>query len=145
MDLKDIMETLPHRDPFLLIDEVLELKEGKSVRAIKNVTGKEDFFKGHFPGYPIMPGVLIIEAMAQAAAYLAIKSDKDTPGKKIPLFTGIEKARFKKPVVPGDRLTLDLEVLKTRSRIWWLTGKATVNGTLVCKAEIMAVLTVEGE
>ncbi|MBI5178783.1 MAG: 3-hydroxyacyl-ACP dehydratase FabZ [Nitrospinae bacterium] len=145
MDIKDVMATLPHRYPFLLIDGVLAMEENKSVTAFKNVTINEPFFQGHFPGQPIMPGVLIIEAMAQAAAYLAIKSAKDIPGKKIPLFTGIENARFKRPVTPGDVLTLELTVTRTRSRIWWLSGAATVKGEIACKADISAVLSVEGE
>ncbi|MBI3795324.1 MAG: 3-hydroxyacyl-ACP dehydratase FabZ [Nitrospinae bacterium] len=143
MDINDIIETLPHRYPFLLLDGILAIEEHKSVKAIKNVSFNEAFFQGHFPGKPIMPGVLIIEAMAQAAAYLAIKSAKNLPGKKIPLFTGIENARFKRPVVPGDVLTLDLTVNRTRSRIWWLTGTATVGGELACKADITAMLSVE--
>lgn len=145
MEINDITEILPHRYPFLLIDRVLEMKEGEYIKAIKNVTANEPFFQGHFPGFPIMPGVLIIEAMAQAAAYMAIKSDKDTPGKKTPIFAGIEKARFKRPVVPGDTLTLELKVIKTRSRIWWLAGTAKVDGELACRAEIQAVLSVEEE
>ena len=144
MDIADIIATLPHRYPFLLLDAILEMEPYKSVKAVKNVTINEPFFQGHFPGRPIMPGVLIIEAMAQAAAYLAIKSAKDLPGKKIPLFTGIENARFKRQVVPGDVLTLDLTVTKTRSRIWWLSGTASVGGELACKADITAVLSVEG-
>ncbi len=143
MDIKDIIATLPHRYPFLLIDRVLEMKEFEYVKAVKNVTINEPFFPGHFPGEPIMPGVLIIEAMAQAAAYLAIKSAKDIPGRKIPLFAGIDGAKFKRPVTPGDTLTLELKVTKTRQRIWWLEGTATVNGELACKAEITAVLSIQ--
>lgn len=143
MDIDDIIATLPHRYPFLLLDSILEMEEHKFIKAAKNVTINEPFFQGHFPGRPIMPGVLIIEAMAQAAAYLAIKSAKDVPGKKIPLFTGIEHARFRRQVVPGDVLTLELTVVKTRSRIWWLTGSASVRGELACKADITAVLSVE--
>ncbi len=145
MDMKDILATLPHRYPFLLLDAVLEMEENKSIKAVKNVTFNEPFFQGHFPGQPIMPGVLIIEAMAQAAAYLAIKSAKDIPGKKIPLFAGIDDARFKRPVVPGDVLTLELKVIRTRSRIWWLSGTASVGTELACKADITAMLSVEGE
>ena len=111
MDIKDIIATLPHRYPFLLIDRVLEMKEFEYIKAVKNVTFNEPFFTGHFPGQPIMPGVLIIEAMAQAAAYLAIKSAKDIPGKKVPLFAGIDGAKFKRPVVPGDTLILSLKVI----------------------------------
>ncbi len=142
MDIKDIIATLPHRYPFLLIDRVLEMKEHEHIKAVKNVTINEPFFNGHFPGQPIMPGVLIIEAMAQAAAYLAIKSAKDIPGKKIPLFAAIESAKFKRPVVPGDTLILDLKVIKTRQRIWWLAGTAHVGDELACKADITAVLSI---
>jgi 3-hydroxyacyl-[acyl-carrier-protein] dehydratase len=145
MDITDILATLPHRYPFLLLDAVLEMEEFKSIKAVKNVSMNEPFFQGHFPGKPIMPGVLIIEAMAQAAAYLAIKSAKDIPGKKIPLFSGIEGARFKRAVVPGDVLTLEMHVTRTRSRIWWLSGTASVGDELACKADITAVLSVEGE
>lgn len=144
MDIADIIATLPHRYPFLLIDKILEMEDHKSIKAVKNVTINEPFFQGHFPGRPIMPGVLIIEAMAQTAAYLAIKSAKDIPGKKIPLFTGIEGARFKRQVVPGDVLTLELTVSKTRSRIWWLSGTASVGSELACKADLTAMLVVEG-
>lgn len=143
MDIKDIIATLPHRYPFLLIDRVLEMKEFEYIKAVKNVTFNEAFFTGHFPGQPIMPGVLIIEAMAQAAAYLAIKSAKDIPGKKVPLFAGIDSAKFKRPVVPGDTLILDLKVVKTRQRIWWLAGTAHVGDELACKADITAVLSIE--
>jgi 3-hydroxyacyl-[acyl-carrier-protein] dehydratase len=143
MDINDIINTLPHRYPFLLLDAIVAMEEHKSIKAVKNVTINEPFFQGHFPGRPIMPGVLIIEAMAQAAAYLAIKSAKDIPGKKIPLFTGIEGARFKRQVVPGDVLTLELTVSRTRSRIWWLSGTASVGGEVACKADITAFLSVE--
>ncbi|TBR20933.1 MAG: 3-hydroxyacyl-ACP dehydratase FabZ, partial [Candidatus Nitrosotenuis sp.] len=131
------------RYPFLLIDRVLEMKEMEYVKAVKNVTMNEPFFNGHFPGKPIMPGVLMIEAMAQAGAYLAIKSIKDLPGRKILLFAGIDGAKFKRQVVPGDTLTLELKVTKTRQRIWWLSGTAHVGDELACKADITAVLSVE--
>jgi 3-hydroxyacyl-[acyl-carrier-protein] dehydratase len=145
MNINEIIATLPHRYPFLLVDNVLEMVEYKSIKAVKNVSINEPFFQGHFPGRPIMPGVLIIEAMAQAAAFLAIKSAKDIPGKKIPLFAGIENARFKRPVVPGDVLNMELTVTKTRSRIWWLSGVASVGGEVACTAEITAILSIEGE
>lgn len=143
MDIKDIIETLPHRYPILLVDRVLEMKEYEYIKALKNVTMNEPFFQGHFPGNPIMPGVLMIEAMAQTGAYLAIKSAKDIPGKKLPLFAGIDNAKFKRPVVPGDTLIFTLKVLKMRNRIWWLEGEARVGDELACKAEITAVLTVQ--
>ncbi|MEE8484538.1 MAG: 3-hydroxyacyl-ACP dehydratase FabZ [Nitrospinota bacterium] len=143
MDISEIQKILPHRYPFLLIDKVLEIVPEKSITAVKNVTINEPFFQGHYPGQPIMPGVLIIEAMAQAAAVLAIKSVEDRPGKKTPLFAGIEKARFKRPVLPGDVLTIEISVTKVRSMIWWLSGKASVDGKLACRAEIQAALAIE--
>jgi 3-hydroxyacyl-[acyl-carrier-protein] dehydratase len=145
MDIQDIIATIPHRYPFLLIDRILEMKEGEYIIAVKNVTVNEPFFQGHFPGNPMMPGVLIIEGMAQAGTYLALKSDKDAPGKKLALFGGIEKARFKRSVVPGDVLRYEVKKSRCRGRIWWLECKATVEGEIACKAVITAVLTVEKE
>lgn len=143
MDIKDILDTIPHRYPFLLIDRIVEMKEGESVVAVKNVSVNEQFFQGHFPGNPIMPGVLIIEGMAQAAVYLALKSEKDKPGKKLCLFGGIEKARFKRSVIPGDVLRYDVKMTRHRRGIWWLDCKATVDGETACTAVITAVLTVQ--
>jgi len=145
MDINEIVATIPHRYPFLLIDRILEMKLGDSIVAVKNVTMNEQFFQGHFPGNPIMPGVLIIEGMAQAGVYLALKSDKDRPGKKLCLFAGIEKARFKRQVLPGDVLRYELKMTRQRGSIWWLTCKATVDDKTVCTAVITAVLTVEEE
>lgn len=145
MDIKDIIATIPHRYPFLLVDRILEMKEGDSVVAVKNVTVNEQFFQGHFPGNPIMPGVLIIEGMAQAAVYLALKSDRDRPGNKLCLFGGIEKARFKRSVIPGDMLRYEVKKTRNRGAIWWLDCKATVEGEVACTAVITAVLTVEEE
>ena len=139
MDINDIIATIPHRYPFLLIDRILEMKEGESIVAIKNVSVNEPFFPGHFPGNPIMPGVLIIEGMAQAATYLALKSDKETSDNKLCLFGGIEKARFKRSVIPGDVLRYEVKKTRNRGPIWWLDCKATVEGKLACKAVITAV------
>ena len=139
MDINDIIATIPHRYPFLLIDRILEMKEGESIVAIKNVSMNEPFFQGHFPGNPIMPGVLIIEGMAQAATYLALKSDKETSDNKLCLFGGIEKARFKRSVIPGDVLRYEVKKTRNRGAIWWLDCKATVEGKLACKAVITAV------
>ena len=143
MDIMDILDTIPHRYPFLLIDRIVEIKEGESVVAVKNVSVNEEFFQGHFPGNPIMPGVLIIEGMAQAGVYLALKSEKDKPGKKLILFGGIEKARFKRPVIPGDVLRYEVKKTHHRGTIWWLDCKATVDGEIACTAVITAVLTVQ--
>ena len=143
MDINDIIATIPHRYPFLLIDRIVEMKEGESIVAIKNVTANEQFFQGHFPGNPIMPGVLMIEGMAQAGVYLALKSEKDKPGKKLCLFGGIEKARFKRAVVPGDVLRYEVKKSRHRGPIWWLDCTATVDGEIACTAVITAVLTVQ--
>ena len=136
MDIRDIQRLVPHRYPFLLIDRVIERVPGERVVALKNVTANEPFFQGHFPGQPVMPGVLIIEAIAQAALILI----SDEEGDKIPLFLGIDKARFRRNVVPGDQLTLTLEVLKLRSRMCKMRGLAEVDGQRVAEAEILSAL-----
>lgn len=138
MDIQEILKCLPHRYPLLLIDRVLKLEPGKSVTAIKNVSFNEPFFMGHFPGQPVMPGVLILEAMAQATCILASKTYEDEPGSKLYLFAGIDKARFKKMVVPGDRLTLEIEFLRSKQDIFKFKGIATVEGSLVCSADMMS-------
>lgn len=138
MDIKEIQKTLPHRYPFLMLDRILELKKGEYIKAVKNVTINEPFFQGHYPDSPIMPGVMIIEAMAQAGAFLALKTLEDRPGKRVPLFTGIEKARFKQPVVPGDVIIFEGKVMKKRGSIWWIDCTARVEGKLVCRAELLA-------
>jgi len=138
MDVNEIREYLPHRYPFLLVDRVEELEVGESIVAYKNVTINEPFFNGHFPDHPVMPGVLIVEAMAQAAGILGFK----TMGKKpqdgsIYYFVGSDKLRFKRPVVPGDRLQLEAKVLSERRGIWKFDVKATVDGELVSSATIL--------
>ncbi|MBE7414047.1 MAG: 3-hydroxyacyl-ACP dehydratase FabZ [Deltaproteobacteria bacterium] len=138
LDTKEIMSILPHRYPFLLIDRILELEPGKSARGLKNVTINEPFFNGHFPGHPIMPGVLIIEAMAQVGGVLAFKS-ADVKNKVV-YFMGIDKARFRKPVLPGDSLEFSLTVTKCRGVIWVFKGEAYVDGNLVAEAELMATI-----
>ncbi|MFY0676648.1 MAG: 3-hydroxyacyl-ACP dehydratase FabZ [Neptuniibacter sp.] len=138
MDVNEIREYLPHRYPFLLVDRVLELEEGESIVAIKNVTVNEPFFNGHFPDHPVMPGVLIVEAMAQAAGILGFK----TMGKKpqdgsIYYFVGSDKLRFKRPVVPGDQLQLEAKVLSERRGIWKFEVRASVDGDTVSSATIL--------
>jgi 3-hydroxyacyl-[acyl-carrier-protein] dehydratase len=138
MDISEILGVLPHRFPFLLLDRVLELEPGKSARGLKNVSINEPFFNGHFPGHPIMPGVLIVEAMAQLGGVLAFKSAQVT--NKVMYFMGIDNARFRRPVVPGDALELSISVKKSRGAIWTFAGEARVSGTLVAEAELMATI-----
>jgi 3-hydroxyacyl-[acyl-carrier-protein] dehydratase len=141
MDIEQVMQYLPHRYPFLLIDRVIELELGKSITAIKNVTINEPFFAGHFPGAPVMPGVLILEAMAQAAGILSFKTKNYTPEQiGVIYFAGIDNARFKKPVKPGDQLVLKAEIVREMRGIWKYTGRAEVNGAMVAEAELMATL-----
>jgi len=139
LDINEIMKTLPHRYPFLLVDRVKELELNKRIVAIKNVTINEPFFQGHFPGHPIMPGVLIIEAMAQVGGILAYKSEPETAGKVV-YFMGIDKAKFRRPVVPGDTLEFVLEVIKQRRNIWVFKAEAFVDGERAAEAEIKATL-----
>ena len=140
MDIVEIMSILPHRYPLLLIDRVIELERKTRIVAIKNVTANEPHFAGHFPGFPIMPGVLIIEAIAQAGGALLLTEipDRDT---KLMVFTGIDSARFRRPVVPGDQLRIEVTVLNWRSTAVKLHGVATVDGKLACEANIMCALT----
>ncbi|MBI4083125.1 MAG: 3-hydroxyacyl-ACP dehydratase FabZ [Candidatus Lambdaproteobacteria bacterium] len=135
MDLDDIKRRLPHRYPFLLIDRVLEVEEGVSCKALKNVTANEPFFQGHFPDRPIMPGVLIVEAMAQACGIAAFAGETN-PAEKLLLFVGIDKARFKRPVVPGDQLVFEVRIVSHKFNIWVFQAKATVDGDLAAQAEI---------
>ncbi|MBW6512842.1 MAG: 3-hydroxyacyl-ACP dehydratase FabZ [Desulfuromonadaceae bacterium] len=138
MNVTEIMKVLPHRYPFLLIDRILEIVPGESMVAIKNVTINEPFFQGHFPGHPIMPGVLIIEAMAQVGGACAMISD-NIGDDKVTYFTGIDKVRFRKPVVPGDVLRIEVKLLARRRGIYFFSGKAFVDGTLVAEAELKAM------
>ncbi|CUP77553.1 (3R)-hydroxymyristoyl-ACP dehydratase [Clostridium baratii] len=135
MGIKEIKEILPHRYPFLLVDRVIEMEEGKSITGYKNVTINEEFFNGHFPEEPVMPGVLILEAIAQVGA-IAILSKEEFKG-KIPLFAGADKVRFRQKVVPGDRLELSCEIIKLRGPVGIGKGIAKVDGKKVCEAEIM--------
>ena len=139
LDIRAISAALPHRYPFLLIDRVLEQSDDEIV-ALKNVTANEPFFEGHFPGWPVMPGVLIVEAMAQAGGILAGKAAGFDPDKQVLLFMGIDSARFRKPVVPGDQLRLEVVPLRRGPKIWKLQGKATVDGAVVAEATLLATL-----
>ena len=139
MELTDILELLPHRYPILLVDRILEIEPGARVVALKNVTANEPFFQGHFPGYPVMPGVLIVEAMAQAGCVMMLSGVQD-PQSKVPFFAGIDRCKFRRPVVPGDQLRLELEVLRQRGTSCKLQGQALVGEELAAEAEIMAVL-----
>lgn len=141
MEITDIMRHLPHRYPFLLVDRVLELVPGEKVVAIKNVTMNEPHFPGHFPHHPVMPGVLIIEALAQAAGLLAFKTADKEPGPDTVIyFVGIDNARFKRPVVPGDQLRLEAEITKNMRGIWKFTARAMVGDQLACEADLMCTV-----
>jgi len=138
LDINEIRRYLPHRYPFLLVDRVVELTLNESIVAYKNITINEPFFNGHFPDHPVMPGVLIIEAMAQAAGVLGFKTmDKTPEDGSIYYFVGADKARFKRPVVPGDRLQLEARIVTEKRGIWKFECKATVDGELACSATIM--------
>ena len=141
MDIHEILQYLPHRFPFLMVDRVEEVEPGKRIVAIKNVTINEPFFPGHFPNRPVMPGVLILEAMAQVAAILSFKTAGTKPdANSVYYFVGIDKARFKRPVEPGDQLRLDVHVLRTIKGIWKFAGKATVGEHTVAEAELMCTV-----
>jgi 3-hydroxyacyl-[acyl-carrier-protein] dehydratase len=135
IDIQEIMGYLPHRYPFLLIDRIVEFEPAKRLVAIKNVTINEPFFQGHFPGYPIMPGVLVIEAMAQAGAVIMLNEIADRE-KKLVVFSGIDKAKFRRSVTPGDQLRIEIVVLAFRSRAGRMEGKAYVDGKLACEATL---------
>jgi 3-hydroxyacyl-[acyl-carrier-protein] dehydratase len=137
LDINEIMKILPHRYPFLLVDKILEIDLGKSIIGLKNVSINEPFFPGHFPEHPVMPGVLIIEAMAQVAAILAYSSDESIRS-KITYFVGIDNARFRKPVMPGDQLRFEIEATGCKRGIWIFNAKALVDGKLVTEAELKA-------
>lgn len=141
MNISEIMKVLPHRYPFLLIDRVESFDQDKILVATKNVTINEPFFQGHFPGHPVMPGVLIIEAMAQTAALLAFRSmGINKPEDHVVYFVGIDKARFKKPVLPGDQLIISAEIIRTLKGIWKFSAKAEVDGKLASEAVLMCTM-----
>ena len=139
MDIQWVMEALPHRYPFLLVDRVLELEPGKRILALKNVTINEPFFQGHFPGAPVMPGVLVIEGLAQAGGILALQERPDRDEKLI-YFTSIERARFRRPVLPGDQLIYELEVVRLRRNHGKLSARAMVDGQLAAEAIVSSAM-----
>ena len=138
--LQEIQEVLPHRYPFLLVDRIIEIELGKRVVGLKNVTINEPFFVGHFPGHPIMPGVLILEAMAQVGGFLLMRSLGLRAEKKVLYFTGIDGARFRRPVIPGDQLRFEVEVLQLRRQVCRMKGAALVDGKVATEAELSAVV-----
>ena len=138
LDIKEIIRLLPHRYPFLLVDRILEGEKGKTMVGLKNVSMNEPFFQGHFPAEPIMRGVLILEGMAQVGGILAFYSIPDMIGEKLIYFAGIDKVRFRRPVVPGDQLIYEMEVLKHKGKIWKMAGKAKVENEIAAEAEFMA-------
>ena len=140
MDIQEIQQLLPHRYPFLLVDRVVEVVPGQKLLAIKNVSVNEPFFEGHFPGHPVMPGVLILEALAQAMAILAYKTENMDPKNMVTYLMGVDGARFRKPVVPGDRLQLNIEVIRHKGAIWKTKGTATVDGVKVAEGEFLATV-----
>jgi beta-hydroxyacyl-ACP dehydratase FabZ len=139
LGIREILNTLPHRYPFLLVDRILEIEPGKRVVGIKNVTFNEEFFQGHFPGNPIMPGVLVLEAMAQVAG-IGLLGILPEPEKKVMYLTGVDKCKFRRPVVPGDQLRLEAEILGTKMRITRCRAVATVEGRLCAEAELLSAL-----
>lgn len=138
-DIGWIMSMLPHRYPFLLVDRVVEIKPGKRIVALKNFTINEEFFVGHFPGHPVVPGVLLIEGMAQAGGLLALY-DREDRDSKLLLFAGVDRARFRRPVVPGDQVLFDVELLRLRSNACRLSGKALVDGKVAAEAVLSSAM-----
>ena len=139
LDINDILKNVPHRYPFLLVDRIVELQAEEKIVGIKNVSFNEFFFQGHFPNHPVMPGVLICEAMAQVGAILAHNARGALSDKKVFVLTGLDNVKFKKPVEPGDQLRMELTCLKRRGTFWRMQGIATVDGKLVAQAEISAM------
>jgi len=141
LDIKRIQELLPHRYPFLMVDRIEECEPGQRAVGIKNVTIGEPYFEGHFPGNPVMPGVLIVEALAQTAAVLGYETHPDYVDQGGVLLMGLDKVRFRRPVVPGDTLRLEVTLVKERGAIWRISGKATVDGERAAEADLMATFT----
>jgi 3-hydroxyacyl-[acyl-carrier-protein] dehydratase len=139
MNIKEIQNLLPHRYPFLMVDRITEIDPGKKIVGIKNLSINEKFFQGHFPGNPIMPGVLIVEALAQVAGILALRSG--APEGKAVYFMSIEKAKFRRPVVPGDQLRLEVTILQSRGNVWKFSGNALVEEKIAAEAEFTAMVT----
>ena len=138
LDIEQIKEIIPHRYPFLLVDRILEVEEGKKAVGLKNVSANEEFFNGHFPDYPVIPGVLIVEALAQVGAVAMLKKEENQG--RLAFFAGIDNCRFKKQVRPGDQLRLEVEIVRARGSIGKGKGIATVDGELVCETDIMFAL-----
>jgi beta-hydroxyacyl-ACP dehydratase FabZ len=139
LEYPDIARRLPHRYPFLLVDRVVEFEDGKSLVGLKNVTANEPFFAGHFPGHPIMPGVLICEALVQAGGLLASCSSDGLPGDRMVVLAGLERVRFRRPVVPGDQLRLEVELVHKRRPLWKMKGRAVVDGRVAAEAEFLTM------
>lgn len=141
MDINEVLRYLPHRYPMLLIDRVVDFQKGKSLTAIKNVTYNENFFQGHFPNRPVMPAVLILEAMAQATGIFALKTLGEMPDEKsIYYFVGVDKARFRRPVEPGDQMHIQVRLIRTSRGVWKVESDATVDGKVAASAELMGAL-----
>lgn len=138
VEIMEILRMLPHRFPFVMVDRILEFEAGEWIKALKNVTINEPFFPGHFPSEPVMPGVLIVEGMAQAAALLAYLTDSDLVGNKLIYFAGLDGVRFRRKVVPGDQLIFDLKMLRRKTKLIKMAGKAYVDGKVACEAELLA-------
>jgi 3-hydroxyacyl-[acyl-carrier-protein] dehydratase len=141
IDILEILKVLPHRYPFVMVDRILAIEVGKQVVGLKNVTINEPFFQGHFPQRPVMPGVLILEGMAQVGGIMAYYAHPEAIGNKLLFFAGIDKARFRRPVVPGDQLILTLDLIKEKRSVMVMSAKATVDGKLVAEAQLMASFT----